>query len=290
MDDKLKKVMDTKDAIFAKIDSFNPDGLKLDEVTIRMGGKTCKLVVVEEAPMPGEKEIREEYISKIKDRLKGMQDFIQNKMVEMLSGIEATKDEFLRKERVLEERLANASPMPEVSWAHAQKGVTVSKGTSAGEVNWYVRGLYWPKRYNDKEIEASFGKKLMTPVTFLIRTRGKQVVSVSIRKVQDLSAFQHYHMMDSNNDCWGYWKHPTAWNTADDIIRIAREAEAVLDKINGDSIAQQNPRGLPMLDTLKRHLVDPRTTPTAPKPMVDQDMRRQGLDTIINLDNDTWSV
>ena len=283
------KIDKLKDDMFMKVADFNPDTLALQDVTMRIGGKVCKLVVVENADIPGEKEIREEYITKIKERLKGIQEYLHQKMQETMSTVEAVKDEYTRKERVLEERLRNAAPMPDVTMDHARKGLTVTKAGN-GELCWYVRGLYWPKRYNNREIEMSFSKKLMTPVIFTIRTKGNQVLNVSIRRVNDLEAFQHYHMMSSNNDCWGYWNWPKTWSEPNDLIRIAREAEAVLEKINGDSIAQENPRGLPMLGTLKNHLLEAKAAPApAPKPRIDQELRRQGLDTP-RPDVDMWST
>lgn len=290
MEAKLAKIEKLKDDMFMQVRDFNPDTMQLQDVTMRIGGKTCKLVVVDSQDIPGEKEIREEYLAKFGTKLKGIQDYLQQKMVETMSTVEAVKDEYVRKERILEERLRNAAPMPEVTHDHARKGLTVTKGSTGGELMWYVRGLYWPKKFNNREIEVAFSKKLMTPVIFTIRTRGNQVLSVSTRRVQDLEAFQHYHMMTSNSDCWGYWNHAKTWNNPNDLITIAREAEAVLEKVNGDSIAQENPRGLPMLSTLKTHLLEPRAT-VAPKPAlrVDQEMRRQGFDTP-RPEADMWST
>ena len=288
MDSKLAKIDKLKEDMFLKVQDFNPAELELQEVTVRLGGKTCKLVVVEDVPIPGEKEVREELVLKIKDRLKAIQDYLHQKMVEMTSTIESVKDEYTRKEQVLEDRLHNAAPMPEVRWEHAVKGVTITKG-NGGELIWYVRGLYWPKKYNEREIEFAFSNKLMTPIIFVIKTRGNQVLSVHVTRVQDLQAFQHYHMMTSNTDCWGYWNHPVTWNNPDDIINIARQAEAVLEKINGDSIAQSNPRGLPMIATLKNHLMPARTTTPKVDTKVTPEMRRQGFDTPVT-GGDVWSV
>jgi len=288
MDAKMAKVEKLKDDMFLKLSDFNPESLQLEDITVRLGGKTCKLVVVDWSETPGEKEIREEFVARVRDRLNSIQDYLQQRMSEITSTVESVKDEYTRKERVLEERLRNAAPMPEITWDHAVRGLTVTKGTG-GELIWYVRGLYWPKKYNERDIEVAFSKKLMTPIIFVIKTRATQVLSVHTCRVQDLQAFQHYHMMQSNNDCWGYWNFPSTWNNPNDIIAIARQAEAVLEKVNGESIAQQNPRGMPMLATVKNHLM-PAKTVAKPDLKPTPEMRRQGFDAPITAGADMWST
>jgi len=283
MDDKISKIMNLKDDMFAKINDFDINNINSDNIVVRIGNKVCKLVVVE----TNEIDINEEIKNKVRDRLQSIKNFLQSKMSEVMSIVDAVKDEYYRKERMLEDRLRNSSPMPDVTWEHAVKGLTVTRGNN-GDLIWYVRGLYWPKMYNNQEIEFSFSKKMATPVIFVITTRDKSVLNVSTRRVSDLSPFQHYHMITNGTDCWGYWKYQSTWNTPNDIINIAREAEAVLTKINGDSIAQFNPRGLPMLDTVKSHLL-PVNTYDNNKKNVNIEMRRQGYEGA-NIDNDTWTT
>ena len=52
----------------------------------------------------------------------------------------------------------------------------------------------------------------------------------------------------------GTWRFPREYNTADDIIKIAKDAEAVLENVNTGSVANRNPSGLPRIDTLKSNI------------------------------------
>jgi hypothetical protein len=70
-----------------------------------------------------------------------------------------------------------------------------------------------------------------------------------------LMAFPHYHQQ-TTQDCWGSWSYPKNWNTPTDILRIAKAAEAVLETINQGSLAEQNPRGLPRINTLLKAVED----------------------------------
>lgn len=290
MTDMEKKVQTLTDDMFLAISDLEKKPLELDDVTLRIGNRVCKLVTVSTEDLPSEKEIREEYVMKIKSRLASIKEYLEDRMYQTMSTIEAIKSEFNRKEAILEDRLKNVSAMPDVTWEYAKRGLTVSKGPS-GEIHWHVKGLYNPIKFNKQNIEPQFQKKLRTPIIFLIKTKGNSVLSVSTKRIADLNVFTHYHQMSSGNDCWGYWRPQPTFNGPEDILNIAGQAQSVLEKINGESIADYNPSGLPSLESLKLHLLPEKTVESLTKTRETREEERQGwANTNITENNDVWSI
>jgi hypothetical protein len=95
---------------------------------------------------------------------------------------------------------------------------------------------------------------MISSIIFMITTEDKKVKGVSTRKPVGLDYFEHYHQ--SKPDCWGKWSPKRDFNGPDDIIKIAKEAEAVLENINPRSLADRSPLALPRFATLERHLLN----------------------------------
>ena len=243
--------------MFQDIDSLNIDDVKSEGITIRVGKQLVKLEVVSDSPISVEDEIREEFRSKIKDKLQEIKNRLNTQIQSLVDSTTQVKVEYERKETQLKAKLARAHPMPDIFFKDAVKGLSVVKGDRAEELYWLVQGVYWPKTYGDinsmKEIEPNYSKKMMSHIIFMIKTKGNTVTQVTTRKPIGLDLFQHYHQQ-ARGDCWGQWKYPTHWERPSDIINIAKDAEAVLENINPFSIAKHNPRGLPRESTVKRHL------------------------------------
>ena len=170
--------------------------------------------------------------------------------------VSSFKEEFDRKERLLKETLDKAAPMPHVTWQHAMRGLSVVKGDGRGELVWLVKRMYRPLTVDNNAIEPAYVKKLTSHIFIAVHTHDKKVTNVSTRKIVGLEYFPHYHQ--SNPDCWGNWKYPSDWETPDDILKIAGDAEAVLENINTMSIARRAPAGLPRLETLRKHVTSVR--------------------------------
>jgi hypothetical protein len=172
------------------------------------------------------------------------------------------QNELERKESQLQERYNNAAMMPDITYDHAKKGLMVVKNAGVhDELLWLFRGKYMVKFFKKsrvkkpKAIEKTLRRRLVKDIILRIRTKGSQIVEVTTHNPDaNMSAFWHYHKMDSESDCWGQWNKPSNWSTPDDIIYCAKDALAVLETINEGSVAKDNPRGLPRLETVRDHL------------------------------------
>lgn len=294
MDTEIKKEKTIKE-IFGLLDQIDPDGVSLDNITIRAGGKILKFDLVSEQEIPIEDETRNEFKEKIHQKVELIRDQVNKKITEMSEWVNGIKSEYDRKEQMMKEKQQNMVAMPDVSFIHAQKGLSVVKSSisrrTANSLTWLVRGVYWPKTVDSKKIEPRFSKKLLTPVIFLVQTEGNNVVGCSTRKVVNLDYFEHYHQ--SHPDCWGNWNFSRKWSKPEDIIKVAREAEAVLENINTKSIAHDNPSGLPRKSTLLKHILDEKETDEKKLRMgiLNQQVRRAGISPDIREDDTSvWST
>lgn len=252
MEKEEKIVTDAMSDIDKSLKSFSVKETKLKDITIRVGSKILKYELVSNTEYDMDKEIRDEYSKLLSDKMKEIRGVINTKFNDTLRSLQMAKDEFTRKEQLLLDRLKKAAPMPEVTMEHARRGLSIVKGDRPGEIFWFVRRTYWPKTIDGALISHTFVEKYITPIYVMITTTDKKVTSVSTRKLGGLELFQHYHQ--SNPDCWGRWKYATTWNDPNDIIKIADEAEAVLENINTMSVAKHEPMGLPKLIVLKKHM------------------------------------
>lgn len=260
-----KIVEESMESIDSTIKSVSMKDVKLKDITIRVGSKVLKYECVSNTDFALDKEIREEYSKLLSDKMKEIKDVINTKFNDTLRTLQTAKDEYTRKEKILLDKLKKALPMPEVTMAHARKGLSIIKGDRVGEIIWLVRRTYWPKTFGDEQISQSFIEKFVTPIYIMIVTIDDKVTDVTTRKLGGLELFQHYHQ--ANPDCWGRWQYAKKWSTPDDIILIADEAEAVLENVNPNSIARHEPLGMPSVTTLKRHLVKEKPVkPDTPKP------------------------
>lgn len=249
---KLKK--EALANMFQDIDSVDVDAIKNSGITIRAGNKLVKLEVISEEPIEIEEEIREEFRTRLREKLQEIKNRLNQKVTEIVETTSRIRIEAERKEQELKRKLQRAHPMPDVFLEHAARGISCVKGSGRDELVWLVNGIYWPKFYDGQRIEPKYSKKLLTQIVFLIRTKGDRLHEVSTRQLIGLDYFDHYHQQSP--DCWGHWSYPKTFKTPEDLIRVARDAEAVLQNINPHSIANRSPRGLPRKNTLARHLAE----------------------------------
>jgi len=273
-------------SVLDDLDEVDIDKIKTEGMSLRVGNKLVVFKSVEENPITVEDEIRNELREKINSQQKIIRDKINAKISEMIEYFNQVKKEYRRKEQKLEQTLANSISMPEVTFDHARRGLSVLKGNK-GEIIWLVQGIYWPKTIDGKHIEKKFSKKMISNIIFMVKTKGNNVIGVSTRQPIGLDYFEHYHQ--SHPDCWGYWKYPKTFESSDDIIKIAKDAEAVLENINTGSIAISTPRGLPRKSTILKHIIS--KNDDDPIGILNQQVRRSGIlsDTRSN-DMDVWSL
>jgi hypothetical protein len=276
--------------MFGIVDSVQVDDIQNEGITIRSGNKLLKLQVVSEEPITIEDEIREEFRQKLRTKMQEIKNRLNQKVTEIVESTSRIKAEAERKERDLKRKLAEAMPMPQVKMEHAKRGLSVVKGSRQDELVWLVQGVYWPKFVDDRPIEPRYSKKLISNVIYMVTTKGNKVTGVSTHKPIGLDFFDHYHQQ--NPDCWGHWSYPKSWRSADDIIAIARAAEAVLENVNTNSIAHSSPRGLPRKATLLRHRVA--NTRTERKRATDErlNLNQESVRTGVtgNTTGDVWSI
>ena len=287
MEDIAVRAERDKNIMFDCLDSVDIEKIESDGLSIRVGDKLLKLNVVSNTAIPEVAEVKEEFRQKLNEQQRLIKQKINDKINEITEYHHSMRMEYKRKEKELKDILSRSCPMPEINHTHAQQGLSVVKGDGADSLIWLVQGVYWPKTIDQKQIDPKFSKKIISNVVFMIETRKLMVRSVSTRKPIGLDYFSHYHQ--SRPDCWGKWKNQSNWKTPNDIIKIAREAEAVLENINTGSIADQNPRGLPRKSTLGRHIIDSKKSQNMGT--LNQTTRRSGIsEEIRREDGEVWSL
>ena len=277
--------------MFEQLDNIDVDAVKLDGVTLRMGNRILKLVVDEDSPAEVENQVREEFREKIASKLTVIKQNINDKVEEMSNFVNTLRNDYERKEAEIQKRLDRVVAMPDMRHDDIYEGLSVARGSYTDEYYWLVQGIYWPKYVDRRAIEHNYTKKMISHIIVCVVTMGDKITGVSTRKPIGFDYFQHYHQ--SNPDCWGSWKYPKNMrgkNHAREVIRIAQEAQIVLENINTGSVATRNPRGLPRKDTLLRHLL-PEGQGVEQMRNLRQDSRRigvtpQGID--IN-ESEVWS-
>lgn len=277
--------------MISQIDTVSMDQIKLNGMTIRCGRELVKLTVSGVEDLTMEDEIREELRLKLGEKLASIKDRLNEKITEVVQYTNQIRIEAERKEKELEQKIRNAKPMPDVHMSHAKRGLSVIKGDGRDELIWFVQGIYWPKTIDRKPIDPKYSKKLLTNIIFMVTTKNSNVTGVSTRTPIGLEYFSHYHQ--HRPDCWGKWSYPKSFSSPDDIISIARAAEAVLEDVNSHSLANRSPRGLPRFATLQRHIIQKKEAekkPTVDK-MLNQATRRSGISTETrSTDEDVWSL
>ena len=273
--------------MFEQLESIDVDAIKTNGVTMRIGDRILRLVADEESPPEMEAQVREEFRGKLAEKLQLIKENINAKVSEMSEFVNTLRREYETKERELQKKIDNIQAMPpDMNYRHAYKGLSICKGETRNEMYYMVHGLYWPKYVDNRAIDPIYTKKMISHIIILFRTEGNRIKEVTTRKPLGLDYFDHYHQ--AKPDCWGKWKYPTKFSGCDDIIKIAQEAQIVLENVNTGSVANRNPRGLPRKDTLTRHLL-PEGEGTARMKNLRTDTRRIGAtNSGIQVDEDSF--
>jgi hypothetical protein len=246
-----KKQKDVIASVEKTMSTLTLDDIQSQGLTLRIGGKVVKFEMTGETSLP-EDEIRKEYAQKLTEKLKSIKDSLNEKMSEMAYMADEARRDFEKKERALNDKLKMAKPMPDITFEHAKSGLSVVKGTNMGELFWMYQGIYWPKFVDNRPISPTYIKKMITPITLTIATKDNKVTSVTVRKTIGLGKFDHYHNTGSG-DCWGSWSFEKSWSTPNDILGICKDAMAVLENINGNSLANRTPAGLPTYAAVRKN-------------------------------------
>ncbi len=261
-----------------ELESISVDNLKAEGVTLSFGGKSFKfkdLEIIEDETL--EQKIKKEFKDKLNTQQAKIREKINAKINQLLLMHQQKTTELERKEQQMKRKYADAAMMPDITENHMLKGLSVVKGAMNDELTWVYRAVYNPRFiviYEDgsaysgskkkrKPIPARFVNRLRKDILIIVKTKKDKVTGVATKKIKkdenargrELPAFSHYHQTGSG-DCWGSWTYANSWKTADDILKIAKDAEAVLETINQGSIANRGPSGLPRLATLTNAVED----------------------------------
>lgn len=264
------------------------NNIKSEGITIRTGNQVLKLSVTETVSLP-EDDIREELETKYLEALDSLRGQFDTYKEQMSFALDKKKAEYEEKENLLRIKLNEVNTIPNISTEHSIQGLTVvNKSNGGGGLVWLYNCVYQPKYINQKIIDPSFAKRLMTPITLQIITDDENaVIDIKIVKIIGHSKFQHYHSLSSNTDCWGGFSvSGKKIDTPEDAITLAKEALVVLETINEFSLGKRNPKGLSRFDTLMKHLLDEeRTDQPVKKTSVNSRNSRTGFDETTNNDN-----
>lgn len=246
-----------------ELETINVDDLKSKGVSLSFGGKTFKftdLEIMEDESV--EDRIRKEFKEKLNVQQSRIREKINDKINQLFQMHKNKQAELDRKEKQLKRKYSQAAMMPDINESHMIKGLSVVKGSNNDQLVWVYRAVYNPRfvvmnshgRKVRKAIPSRLVNRMKQDILIIIKTRGKEVTGVATKSNVSndnihLPDFQHYHQM-GNGDCWGSWKYPHRWSNPDDIIKIAKDAEAVLETINNGSIAKRGPTGLPRIQTV----------------------------------------
>jgi len=276
------------------VGSPDVDAIKLDGITIRSGNKLLKLMVAEETLLPQE-EMKAEMAEKFKVHLETLQSNFESYKSSMRIALQKTKDDYKTKEDVLKEQMRQVNRIPNIDDHHASKGLSVTNNGNGNGLVWFYNCVYQPVFINDKRLDPTWAKRLITPITIRIKTNSNnnnKTTEISVRKIIGHGKFEHYHL-NGSVDCWGDFRSSgIVVDTPEDAIALARRALIVLQTINEFSLGRNNPKGLSKFTTLKKHLIDVDVDVAETRTAVNVRSDRSGFDVNTNdgLEEDVWST
>lgn len=237
--------------------SLNPDlfleDLKKEEsLYLVLGGKHLKVKLEDIQPFDFKEGMREEYRQKILEKFNHIRSSLQEKITSVNIIVEEIRREEEKKKLELDKKLKNIFEMPNIKLEHLKQGLSVVRGNE-NVITYIYEGVYWPKFCDRKPLYPNFSRLLKKRVIYYVETVKGKVIQLSTRKRNDLRYLEHYHQ--AHPDCWGKWKFKHDFNTADDILNLCQQAEAVLENISSDSVASREPRGLPHLSTVMENIM-----------------------------------
>jgi hypothetical protein len=250
-DVKKKEMMDILEGI--SIDNISSH----EGISIQIGSKTFQFKGIDVLETKDiESRIRNEFKDKINAQQQNIREKINQKIAQLMTMYNQKQIELDRKEKDIIRKYSNYSVMPELNLEHVVSGLSVTKGSGTSGLVWVYKGCYNPKFIiNSMNVRCNLDikniSKLKKDIFIFIKTQADSVIGVETRKINDInSLFDHYHQ--AFPDCWGNWKYDAKWKTPNDILFIAKKAEAVLETINYRSIALRNPSNLIRSETLEQ--------------------------------------
>lgn len=259
------------------LESISVDDLRSEGMSISFGGKTFRFSDVEIISNESNLEmIRKEFKDKLNLQQQRIRDKINSKINQLLMMHQQKQNEIDRKEAQLKKKYSESAMMPDITEDHMMRGLSVVKGGANDELTWVYRAVYNPRfivyhesdsrGYDRKKVKKAIPSRLVNrmkkDILILVKTKGSQVIGVVTKELVTRDSFSgnlpnmaHYHQT-GHGDCWGNWTYDKKWKNPNDIISIAKTAEAVLETINHGSLANRQPNGLPRITTLLNAVKD----------------------------------
>lgn len=268
-----REVNEKHQQMIRDLEAINVDNMKAEGVRISFGGKTFQftdLEVINDTSI--EERIRREFKDKLNRQQGKIREKINSKINQLLMMHQQKTQELDRIEEKLKRKYSDAALMPDILETHLINGLSVVKGDSNNELVWAYNAvynprylIYYPEAGNRlrKPIPSRLVNRMKTNILILIYTKNRSITRVSTKKYTgdrrsrhtELTSFPHYHQT-GNGDCWGNWSYKSEWENSDDILKVARDAEAILETINQGSLASRDPSGLPKIQTLINSVKD----------------------------------
>jgi hypothetical protein len=259
--------------------------IKSNGVSLRLGNKVIRFNYLEEELITLKDEVVNDYHSLYNKKINELNAELEKQSTEYKFMYDKKMQEIVNLKHELSNTLKSSNLMPEVTYDHFLRGLTICKnhdGYNHPNIVWFYRGNYHVKYLNRERIDPAYSiKKLNKPVMIEIVTSGYTILSVKVLNM-DGSKFVHYHSFSHGSDCWGSWQYnELEAKSPDDIILIAEKSLDLLSVINELSIANRTPRGLPRLHTIRKNMLNeqPTNTETPVEEPVQERRRRTVWDT-----------
>ena len=275
-----------------KDSSIDIDSLESNGISVRCGNKVLKLSVTETEELPID-EIKKELEQSYQEKLIELETSLKEYKDQLKLSLQLEADKLRETKRKYENSLKQTNKLPNITIDHANKGLYVVNDKNGGLI-WFFKCVYAPKYVNEKRIDPSFAKRLMTPILLKATVNEEnKVISLVVNKIIGDEKFKHYH--DTGyTDCWGDTFRPSSFTIKDpdEAIAFFEKALYILETINEFSLGNRSPKGLSRFNTIKKHLTN-EVNPDVKKSAVTSRNRRSGFDTNVNeglAENNAWIV
>jgi hypothetical protein len=164
--------------------------------------------------------------------------------------VEALTAETRRRERELEQRLAEAQPYPTIARSDVEQGLAVYRD---GDFVCLLAPFWYRPRFIvttmnglPKRLPNDLADSLQRQVRIVLRLHQLRLLEAHLVG-PDFNPFPHYH-----GTCWGTYRLPERITTGSQAWALIRDLEALLETINVPGLFTAAPLGMPHVSDLTR--------------------------------------
>lgn len=264
-------------------------------ISVRVGNRLLKFALSSETTITDEDAIKKEYEERLNMEISKFHAALESYKSQMKFAVDKERRKLVKETEKLQRRMNEVSSLPALTEYHLRNGLSVAKSNQYNLV-WNFKTIYAPKFVNERRINPTFAKKMITPIIIEVHTDIENKVRIlKVNQIMEGRKFNHYHSFsEDDRDCWGNLQYSgKIVNTPDEMMTFCREAAFLLEVINEMSMATRNPRGLPRWTTLEKNLLAADDEVEGPKTAVSQRNKLLGV-TETSLNNEVaenvWSV